>query len=165
MEFKQYRRQTLIFVSGAVVALILAAGVQVLSATSMYADYKEKLAKPERMAISALAVNPSWIVSGSPVFRIGGYGNSADKVTQAGFWECIGPAKFVWHYGGDESILILEGSVEIEYLGKKFTLSAGESAHFAAGTKATWVVNERVKKTFAVHKVGFLAKLARRLSM
>ena len=83
--------------------------------------------------------------------------------TLSGLWECIGPAKFVWHYSVDEDIHVLEGSAEIEYLGNKFTLHAGDSTRFVSGTTATWVVNERVKKTFRIQNPGYLIKAMRRI--
>jgi len=81
----------------------------------------------------------------------------------SGIWECVGPGQFTWKYGVDETIYILEGSVDIEYLGGKFTLNAGDTTHFTQGTDATWTVRDRVKKTFTVYKVDFLSRVVRRL--
>jgi len=69
--------------------------------------------------------------------------------------------EFVGHYSGDEVIYILEGSAEIEYLGKKFTLRPGDSSRFVSGTNATWVVTDRVKKTFRIEKPGPIINVMR----
>ena len=103
------------------------------------------------------------MISGSPKIRVNEYGQSHYESFTSGIWECTGPAQFEWHYPVDESIYILEGAVQIEYLGKKFTLNAGDSTHFAAGTVAKWTVPERVKKTYAIYEPGRLVRLMRRI--
>jgi uncharacterized cupin superfamily protein len=145
---------------GLLVAAFLA---YLIVAKPAYADYKEKLAKQEHVDLGPQVLDASWVISGSPKFRVNIFGQSSDKSAISGIWECTGPAQFEWHYGVDESIYILEGTVDIEYLGKKFTLRAGDSTHFAAGTKAKWTVSDRVKKTFAIYQVGRFTRLMRRI--
>ena len=110
-----------------------------------------------------MPVNLALQISGTPTFRSNTFGTSQDHSSSSGIWECVGPTQFVWHYGTDETIYILEGSAEIEYLGKKFTLAAGDSTHFAAGTSANWVVRERIKKTWVLYDPGRLVRFMRRL--
>jgi uncharacterized protein len=147
------------------VALALAGIVfyHLVTARAAYTDYRSRLASAQPIALAPAPIPASWIVSGSPVFRANTFGRSDDRSTSTGIWECIGPGQFVWHYSTDETIYILEGSAEIEYLGKTFTLQAGESTHFAAGTMAKWHVRDRVKKTWTLYEPGKLARLMRRL--
>ena len=50
---------------------------------------------------------------------------------------CDPVAQVSAHYTVDEDIYVLDGSAEIDYMGRKFTLRAGESTRFVAGTTAT----------------------------
>jgi len=159
----QGRRIVLIFLLGVVATLVVGAGAHMVRAAAVYSMFTDRLAKRDTVRMGPLTVNPSWIVSGTPKFHITGYGEAPDKSAGSGIWECVGPGKFVWKYGVDETIYILEGSVDIEYLGEKFTLHAGDSTHFTQGTDATWTVRDRVKKTFTVYKVDFLSRVVRRL--
>jgi uncharacterized cupin superfamily protein len=89
---------------------------------------------------------------------------SERPASRSGIWECTGPGQFRWEYSVDEAIYILEGSADIEYLGNRFTLSAGDSTKFIAGTSANWTVPNRIKKTFRIYDPGRLTtRLMRRL--
>ena len=142
-------------------AVVLA--LQLTIAKPAYIGYMDKLAKREHVELTPSPIPAAWVISGSPVFRSNTFGGSPDGSTTTGIWECTGPTQFVWHYGTDETIYILEGSAEIEYLGKKFSVSAGDSTHFAAGTTANWVVRDRIKKTWTLYEPGRLTRLMRRI--
>jgi uncharacterized cupin superfamily protein len=146
-----------------VATLVAVAGAHLLSTKRGYTDFLAKPGKAERIELRAAPIDPSWIISGSPVCRSTVFDLSHDQSSKSGIWECRGASKFVWHYGVDESIYILEGEAHLEYLGNKFTLTPGDSTHFAAGTKATWVVNEHVRKTFRLYEPGRLVKVMRRI--
>ena len=103
-----------------------------------YAGYSNGLPATDRMELKLAPIDPSWIVSGSPIFYAGAFDRSPD--TMSGIWECIGPGKFIWHYSVDETIYVLEGSAHIEYLDKQLTLRPGDSTRFVAGTTAVWLV-------------------------
>jgi uncharacterized protein len=124
-----------------------------------YAGYKDGLPIVERQELRPASIDASWIISGSPVFHANAFEHLPG--TMSGIWECIGPGKFVWHYSVDETIYILEGSATIEYLGNQFTLNRGDSTRFVAGTMATWVVTDRVRKTFRITNLGFVEKIIR----
>jgi uncharacterized protein len=158
---RQGRFRHIVLTVVATLAVVL--GIELLWLMPGYVDYREKLAKQERRELHPLAVDPSWVISGSPVFRANVFQRSRHAATLSGIWECVGPAKFEWHYGVDESIYILEGSVEIEYLGRRFRLTAGDSTHFAAGTTAVWMVADHVKKTYYINRPGRLTRVMRRL--
>jgi len=79
------------------------------------------------------------------------------------FWECDGPARFLWHYGVDETIYILEGTAQKEYLGKTISLAAGDSLHLATETNATWTVDRYVKTTYGLDNPGRVVRVLRRL--
>jgi uncharacterized cupin superfamily protein len=128
-----------------------------------FLGYKEKLAKTQPIEMKPSPLPPAWLVSGSPTFRTGVFGRSHDNSAESGIWECIGPTQFVWQYVQDETIHVLEGSAEVEYLGKKFTLKAGDSTSFAAGTSANWVVRERIRKTWTLYEPGRIVRVMRRL--
>ncbi len=80
-----------------------------------------------------------------------------------GLWSCDGPSTFDWVYAVDETVHVLEGEVEIAYLGEVLQLAVGDTAHFLAGTTATWTVPKRVMKSFTLHDPGPLARLYRRV--
>jgi uncharacterized protein len=116
-------------------------------------------------AMVPMLVNPAWIKSGTPTFMVAESANFVLPVgsINAGLWSCDGPTTFEWSYGHDESVHILEGEAHITYMGAEMTLTAGETAFFKAGTKATWTVPQRVYKSFVLHDPGKMAKLYRRL--
>ncbi|MEP2117906.1 MAG: cupin domain-containing protein [Bauldia litoralis] len=117
------------------------------------------LAQPHELQPSP--IDPSWILSGSPEFSMAVFERSDFWASSSGIWQAVGPGSFVWHYSVDEDIYVLEGSAEIDYMGRKFTLKAGESTRFVAGTTATWVVNDRIRKTFRIQNPGRVIKALR----
>jgi uncharacterized cupin superfamily protein len=144
--------------------LIAVSSLHFLRAKRGYGDFVKKLGKREYIELTSAPINPSWIISGSPDCRANKFERSHDGSSGSGIWGCIGPAKFYWHYEGDESIYVLEGYAEIEYLGNKFTLRAGDSTHFTDGTKATWVVPEHIKKTYRIYDLGRVERHMRRIA-
>lgn len=108
-------------------------------------------------------VDPSWVKSGKPNFRAVESARSADGKTVVGQWACDGPTTFEWTFGLDETVHLLDGKVEIDYMGKKFTLHPGDTATFHAGTKATWHIPEKAHKVFVLQNPGYIVKAWRRL--
>ncbi|MFZ6849611.1 cupin domain-containing protein [Undibacterium sp. RuRC25W] len=98
-------------------------------------------------------VNPAWIKSGTPNFRADEFFKSGDGQTSSGIFECDA-ATFEWHYQFDEAVYILDGSVTLDYQGKQFTLHAGESALFRAGTTAVWHVPDHIRKSWTIYDAG-----------
>ncbi len=143
--------------------VIAFAGVHLSRTTPGYVEFQEKLGKREYLAMKPSPIHSSWMISGTPVCNSTVFSREHDYSSPVGIWECRGPAKFSYQYAEDESIYIIAGKVEIEYLDKKFSLAAGDSAHFAAGTTATWTVPEYVRKTFRIHELGRIKRYLRRL--
>ena len=144
--------------------LIAVAGVHLLRGKRGYSEFLGKLGKREHVELKPAPINPSWVISGSPICRANKFERAHDGSSFSGIWGCVGPATFYWHYEVDESIYILEGSAEIEYFGNKFLLRAGDSTHFTQGTRATWNVPEHVKKTYRIYDLGRIEKLIRRIA-
>lgn len=149
-------------VVGAVVALAAAKAWQTGSYL-MQAPPASASAAPLPMA--PFTTDPRWvkIKSGTPNFRASEITRSADGSTQVGQWACDGPTSFEWSFGLDETVFLLDGLIEIEYLGRKFTLKPGDSATFLAGTKATWTVPQKAHKVFVLHDHGYALKAWRKL--
>lgn len=128
-----------------------------------YDEFTQKLGKRERVELKLAPLPEAWVISGSPVCHANKFEKALDGSSASGLWGCTGPARFKWIYDGDESIYILEGSAEVEYLGNKFTLGPGDSTHFTEGTTAVWHVPERVKKTWRIYELGRSGKMVRAL--
>lgn len=107
-------------------------------------------------------VNPSWIIAGHPVFKGVETLRSADGKTISGLWSCDGPTTFVWHFGADETVHLLEGEVHVEYEGKSFTIRPGETATFHAYTTAIWHIPKYAKKTYTLNVPSLLVRAWRR---
>ncbi|PYU66020.1 MAG: hypothetical protein DMG56_01495 [Acidobacteria bacterium] len=144
--------------------LIAVSAAELVKTKSGYTDFLEKLGKREEVAFKEGTISPPSLISGSPTCRSKVFDRSHDKSSETGIWECHGPAKFNYYYGQDESIYIIAGAVEIEYLGKKFSLAAGDSTHFAADTTATWTIREHVRKVFRLYEPGRIVRYMRRLA-
>ncbi|KLL95097.1 MULTISPECIES: cupin domain-containing protein [Rhodococcus] len=91
-------------------------------------------------------INPAWIREGAPVARSGQWATSADRTTTTHVWDCTA-GRFDWHFGVDEIVHIVEGSVVVSSVDSEpRTLRAGDAALFRAGTTALWEVPEYVRK-------------------
>jgi len=115
--------------------------------------------------LTSLKVNPEWVLEGTPNFRATDIRKSADGRTTTGLWACDGPSTFEWQFGVDETVHLLEGAVEVKYLGREFTLKPGDTATFIAGTRAVWHVPEHARKAFSLHEPGRLVRVLRRLQL
>lgn len=108
-------------------------------------------------------VDPSWVKSGTPNFRAIETARSPDGRSITGLWECDGPTTFEWTFGLDETVHLLAGRVEVEYLGRRFVLEPGHTAVFQAGTKAVWHVPQHAKKVYKLYHPGPLGLMWRKL--
>ena len=156
-------RSILLFVAAVISTLVVVLGVELVRAKPAYLGYMDPVAKAGRHELKPAPIDPSWLVSGTPSFQANVFEHLPNVGAVSGIWECTGPGKFVWHYEVDEAIYILEGSAEVEYLGKKFTLKPGDSTTFITGTTATWVVTDRIKKTYRIQNPGRLVRMMRRI--
>lgn len=87
-------------------------------------------------------IRADWVLEGRPIARSAELSRSADGMAMTAVWDCTAGA-FDWHFGGDETVLILEGEVVVDGVR---TLRAGDVAFFPAGSRARWKVPVYVKK-------------------
>jgi len=97
------------------------------------------------------------------VFRGAETVRSPDGRVVSGLWACEGPTSFVWHFSHDETVHLLEGRVEVEYQGRRFSITPGDTASFLAGTKAVWHVPHHAKKAYVLHQPSWLVRAWRKL--
>ncbi|MDB5963753.1 MAG: hypothetical protein JWQ72_253 [Polaromonas sp.] len=107
------------------------------------------------------SVDPSWVLAGRPRFWNTETVHSPDGKVIGGMWACDGPAEFEWTFHMDETVHLIEGKVEVNYLGNRFTLLPGTTATFYAGTKAVWYVPEHARKGYVLHGAGRLVRFWR----
>ena len=124
----------------------------------------EPSTEPITRLLQPQEVDPTWIKSGEPRFRVSETFALPHSKLSTGLWSCDGPALFDWTFGVDETVHILEGEVEIQYLGKTMVLKAGDTSFFRAGTTAQWHVKDRVYKSFVLHDPGRLSRWYRRIA-
>ncbi|WBL82580.1 cupin domain-containing protein [Bradyrhizobium xenonodulans] len=91
-------------------------------------------------------IEPSWIIEGNPEARACTLSISTDRAARTLIWSCT-EGKFNWYYDVDETIVILEGSIMLEYDGmppKRYNV--GDVIFFRNGSHAKWHVEGYVKK-------------------
>ncbi|MGA8005541.1 MAG: cupin domain-containing protein [Burkholderiales bacterium] len=163
MEIRSNWGKILLVVLLATAGVVGVAVAGLVQERSAYLDYDDKLGTVNHHELEPVSIDPSWVLSGSPKFAMTVFSDAQHLGSFSGIWQATGPGKFVWKYNVDESIYILDGSVELEYMGKKLTLRPGDSTFFAAGTEATWTVRDHVRKTFRIYQVSRTTRLMRRL--
>jgi uncharacterized cupin superfamily protein len=100
----------------------------------------------EAVVMSPAPIHPDWIVSGNPVARAGPHSASVDGTATTAVWDCTA-GQFNWTYGWEETVIILEGQVQVTSQdGTVRLLKAGDIAFFAAGTTAFWEIETHVRK-------------------
>ena len=150
-----------VVVSGLLGATLALMAGSVLEASRYLGRIEPPSADAVERPLAGFAVDPSWIKSGRPNFRATETVRSPDGRTITGLWACDGPTTFEWTFGLDETVHLLEGRVEIDYLGRHFALQPGDTATFHAGTKAVWHVPSHAKKAYTLHHPGKLVLLWR----
>jgi len=110
-------------------------------------------AEAVKLHLKPFYVDPAWIKSGTPNFRANEFFKSSDGTISSGIFECDA-STFEWHYQFDEAVYILDGSVNLTYQGKEFTVNPGETVLFRAGTVATWNVPDHVRKSWTIYDAG-----------
>ena len=87
-----------------------------------------------------------WVLEGKPVARIEHLSSSADGTASTYFWDCTA-GRFNWFYSFDETLHILEGSVELkDSAGMTRRVVAGDTIFFPTGSQAEWTVERYVRK-------------------
>lgn len=113
--------------------------------------------------LTPLQIPPDWIKSGHPKFFYTQYASSPDGKSATGVWSCEGPATFEWQFESDEVVHVLDGRVEIDYLGQRFVLEPGSTAFFQADTRALWHVPTFMRKSFTLYHPSRPVRLIRQL--
>ena len=91
-------------------------------------------------------INPAWILEGQPVARSAILSRSDDTTACTIMWDCTA-GQFNWHYGFDETVHIVEGSVIVSSENSPANrLEPGDVAFFPRGTIAHWHVETYVRK-------------------
>lgn len=100
----------------------------------------------DAVELDAAPIDPSWVLDGDPRARSGCHSASDDFSASTHVWECSA-GSFRWHFGWEETVLILSGSVRVTAEdGTVRTLGVGDVGYFAAGTWATWEIQDHVRK-------------------
>jgi hypothetical protein len=100
------------------------------------------------LQMAPLPLPPECILDGDPVALAHIMVQSPDRRQSSGIWECTA-GKFDFTFPWHEMFRVLEGEVTIEdETGARYTLHAGDFAHFPLGLKTTWTIERHVKKVF-----------------
>lgn len=112
--------------------------------------------------LSPAPINPAWIRAGQPAARNALLAKSADGGGATYLWECTA-GTFDWHYGFDETLYILEGSVVIETDTMGPTrYGPGDVIAFMSGARARWHIEAYIRKlAFCRRPEPRVLKLAR----
>jgi uncharacterized cupin superfamily protein len=62
-------------------------------------------------------------------------------------WGC-GVSEFDWHYDSEETALIIEGEVTVDYGTKSVLISAGDYVVFPKGLSCVWKVTKPIEKHY-----------------
>jgi uncharacterized cupin superfamily protein len=62
-------------------------------------------------------------------------------------WEC-GVSEFDWHYDSQETCVLLEGEVTVEYEGGSVHFGTGDYVVFPKGLSCVWRVSVPVRKHY-----------------
>jgi len=91
-------------------------------------------------------INPADILGGDPRARSHTWAVSTDQMTSHWLWDCTA-GSFRWWFAYDETVCIVEGSVDVHVEGEEpITLHRGDAAYFPAGRWSIWSVDDYVRK-------------------
>ena len=103
-------------------------------------------ARPEEVPLQPAPINPEWILAGTPQARAGSHSQNVDGWAETMHWDCTA-GRFRWHFGWEETVMILEGEVRVTGAdGRETLLRAGDVAYFPADAWFTWNVERYVRK-------------------
>ena len=102
--------------------------------------------RPEDVPLEGKPIEPSWILAGQPRARAGSHSKNLDGWAETMHWDCTA-GKFRWHFGWEETVVILEGEVSVtDASNVTTTLRAGDVAYFPADSWFVWEVGSYVRK-------------------
>jgi uncharacterized protein len=115
------------------------------------------------LRLDSAPLHPTWILEGNPVARNRLLATSTDGSGSTYMWDCTA-GRFNWHYGCDETIYVIEGSVLLrDQSGVSRRVSAGESFFFPTGTVFEWTVERYIRKVaFCLSPMPRPIRVARR---
>jgi uncharacterized protein len=91
-------------------------------------------------------IEPAWVLEGQPRARSGRHSTNTDGWAWTWHWDCTA-GRFRWHYGWEETILVVEGEVAVtDEQGRRQVLRAGSVGYFPAGSWWVWEVPHYVRK-------------------
>ena len=103
-------------------------------------------------ALDPAPITPDWILAGTLQARSKVLAKSHDRTSSIVVWECTA-GRFNWHYGEDETVVVISGEVFItSEKGEERRLGQGDVGFFPAGSSCTWRINDRVKKVAVLRK-------------
>jgi len=70
----------------------------------------------------------------------------ADMISKP-VWGCD-VSEFEWYYDSEETCLIIEGDVTVQYEGKSVSFTEGDFVVFPKGLSCVWQVKKAVKKYY-----------------
>lgn len=98
------------------------------------------------MEMKPAPIERDWIIAGTPEARMAEHSYSADNAAMTALWDCTA-GTFRWYFAWDETVMILEGEVEVtDEHGVTRVLRAGDIAYFTGNTWATWKIDNYVRK-------------------
>lgn len=104
------------------------------------------LSRLDKTELEPSPIDPSWIVEGAPEAKCKNLSRLGDSWTAVDHWSCTA-GRFRWHYGFDETILILEGEALIaDDNGNSYHATPGTTLFFPYGSAANWHVPAYVRK-------------------
>jgi uncharacterized protein len=109
--------------------------------------------------LQAAPINRDWVREGAPEATACRIFETNDRGANVHEWRCT-RGRFLWHYGVDEIVYIIEGSARIEDLATGVTtaISAGSSVLFQRGSSAEWTVDQSIRK-IAINHIPLSPKL------
>jgi len=117
-----------------------------------------------RRSLQAYPINRNWVVDGTPEAKGCPIFETSDQNANVHEWQCT-RGRFVWHYGVDEIVYIIEGDARIKDLatGLSTNIIAGTSVLFQRGSSAEWTVDRYIRK-IAVNHIPLSPRIAILLS-
>jgi uncharacterized cupin superfamily protein len=109
------------------------------------------IAKDAKFSIGKVDLNlgpirPDWVIEGKPVSRNKLLSYSADGNSSTMMWDCTA-GRFNWYYDIDETLYVIEGSVNIkDPAGVIHRVTVGDTVFFPAGSHAEWHVESYIRK-------------------
>ena len=104
-----------------------------------------------QVALSPSPIPADWILEGAPVARSCVLTTTDDNTAMTIVWDCSA-GRFNWYYNLDETVSVVEGGMTLTDQTGTRKVSAGDVVYFPAGSQATWVVEQYVRKVAVIRQ-------------